>query len=195
MYTVVYIKPSKTEGYLTLGIDAQGERLRVSVKESVLSELGIHSVPCPLDEETFTEIKTIADRHEALKSALSVLSYADNSRRQLYLKLKRRGFGDELIKGAILECERLGYLNEQRQLASLVCSYAKTKLYGRERIVKALYAKGYPVSSIRRAITELCDAGEVDFDELSERLLSKFGITDSDSEEAHALLYRFGYRN
>lgn len=195
MYTVVYIKPSKTEGYLTLGIDALGERLRVSVKESVLSELGIHSVPCSLDEETFTEIKTVADRYEVLKSALSILAYADNSRRQLYLKLKRRGFADELIRGAISECERLGYLNEQRQLSNLVYAYAKTKLYGRDRIVSALYAKGYPTASIRSAINELCDVGEINFDELSERLLSKFGITDPDSDEAHALLYRFGYRN
>ena len=194
MYTIVYIKPTKAQGYLTLGVDALGERIRLTVKEGALSELEIGDTPAKISEDAFRHLKAFSDRYEALRSALSILAYADNSRRQLYMKLKRRGFDDALVRFAISECEHLGYLDEDRQLKNLITSYATYKLYGRERIVKALYAKGYPVSNIGRAITALCEAGEIDFDVLRAKLLSKFGFQDADSEEARALLYRYGYR-
>ena len=71
MYTIVYIKPTKIDGYLTLGIDAMGEKLRLTVKEDVLNELGLGATPAEISEDAFVHVKTLSDRYEVLRAALS----------------------------------------------------------------------------------------------------------------------------
>ena len=193
-FSVRYVKAARVKGRIILGITSLGEDRPYSLSESVYYSLGSPSRGDLLSSEDMEAIKKEDEGYRALKSALSILSYADNSRRSLCLKLLRKGYSKDTARSAVEECVRLGYIREDEQLKRAVVREANTSLYGRRRIIDKLLSHGYSLGVINEVIDGLVSSGEIDFEEnfkaLCEKKLSGEQMT---KENIHALRYKYGY--
>ena len=193
MAKIIYIKESKTKGYLVIGVKDGEEKTPLTVNAAAYAEVGAPALGEELSTDTYEALARENQRFLALKKALDLLSFSDNSERNLRYKLMRAGYPRDVVDYAIGEVVRLGYINEQRQLERLVLTEANSKLYGPMKIVSRLVGKGYSPSDVRAAIETLRDSGEVDFAANRMRLLEKLpdGYTD---EDMYKLLYKYGYK-
>ena len=193
MAKVVYIKESKTKGYLVIGIKDADEKKPLTVSAAAYAEVGSYAVGDEISPEALDAHAKENQRFLALRKALYLLSFSDNSERNLRYKLMRAGFSRDVVDFAISEVLRLGYINEARQLERLIVNEANSKLYGPMKILSRLVGKGYSPSDVRTAIEALRDSGEVDFDLNRAKLLEKLpdGCTD---EDMYKLLYKYGYK-
>ncbi len=193
-FSVRYVKAARVKGRIILGISSSGEDCPYSLSESVYYSLGSPSRGDVLSSEDVEAIKIEDEGYRALKSALSILSYADNSRRSLYLKLLRKGYSKDMARSAVEECVRLGYIREDEQLRRAIIREANTSLYGRRRITDKLLSHGYSLRAINEVLDGLVGSGEIDFEEnfmaLCEKKLSGEQIN---KENIHALRYKYGY--
>ena len=194
MSKIIYLKESKTKGHLVVGVINGGEREAYTVSAAVYSTIGSPLRGTELDEDTLAALKEASNSYKALKKALSLLSYADNSERNLRLKLMRAGFSRDISEETVREVVRLGYINESAQLERLILSEANGNLQGPMKIILKLVAKGYSVSSVKRVIEALENAGEIDFDENKNRLLESKISDEDDTEKKYKLLRKYGYR-
>ena len=193
MAKIIYIKESKTKGYLVVGVKDGEEKTPLTVNAAAYAEVGSPSLGEELSADTLDTLTRENQKFLALKKALYLLSFSDNSERNLRYKLMRAGYSGDVVDFAVSEVLRLGYINEQRQLERLILTEANSKLFGPMKIVSRLVGKGYSPSDVRAAIEALRDSGEVDFDTNRMRLLEKLpdGYTD---EDMYKLLYKYGYK-
>ena len=192
MAKVIYIKDTKEKNLLFLGVSEEGENARYTVNRALYSDIGMPCVGCELDEGAMEEIRAYDELYRAKKKALSLLSFADNNRRELKLKLLRAGFAADVCEECVREMEGLGYINEERTLERLILLEAK-KLRGPSRIVAGLAAKGYSTAMIRRVMQKLCESGEIDFNRIKEQLKETKLPPDACEDEVKKLLYKQGF--
>ena len=188
---VIYIRDSRSRGYLRLGLSDGEEKIEYTVSESEYRELG-----SPLIGDEFFDIERIEIcdmRYRARLSALRILSYGDNNEKTLKRKLVSKGISFEIASEICCEMVGLGYVNENRQLEKLILAEANVKLSGRKRIFQKLFAKGYKKEDITRALELLISSGEVDFGASRENLIEKKFPDGATQEEVRALLYKYGY--
>ena len=190
MGRIVYIRRTES-GEVKLGAQIDGELCRFTLGESFFSSLGALAVGDGLDGGLLEDIRREDEARRCMKKALSLLSYADNSKRALYIKLRRAGYSATSAKTCAQRCVELGYIREDEQLLRLVRNEANTSFRGRKRIIAKLASRGYAVGDIEAAIEALVASGEVDFEANFERLLEKEG---GGEEEAHRLRYKYGYK-
>ena len=193
MAKIIYIKESKTKGYLVIGVKDGEEKTPLTVNAATYSDVGAPSLGEELSADTLDTLTRENQKFLALKKALYLLSFSDNSERNLRYKLMRAGYSRDVVDFAVSEVLRLGYINEARQLERLILTEANSKLFGPMKIISRLVGKGYSPSDVRAAIEALRDSGEVDFDTNRMRLLEKLpdGYTD---EDMYKLLYKYGYK-
>lgn len=194
MPKIVYIKESKTKGYLILGVSDGEEKRAFFVALQLYSSLGSPSRGYELDEGEISALEECNEEYRALRKALSLLSYADNSERSLKMKLLRAGYSRTASDAAVREVVRLGYLKEDDQLERLILSEANLRLVGPMKLIPKLVSKGYSVSDVKRVLERLSDEGEIDFDENRRRLLEKKLPDDATDEEKYKLLKSYGYK-
>ena len=193
MAKIIYIKESKTKGYLVIGVKDGEEKTPLTVNGAAYAEVGAPSLGEELTSDAYDALARENQRFLALRKALNLLSFSDNSERNLRYKLMRAGYSRDVVDYAIGEVLRLGYINEARQLERLILTEANSRLFGPMKIISRLVGKGYSPSDVRAAIEALRDSGEVDFDTNRARLLEKLpdGYTD---EDMYKLLYKYGYK-
>lgn len=194
-FSVTYVRPGKEKNTLTLGIRTEAGVVSYTVGERLYAEIGAPRTEDSIDEDTLLLLKEEQTRREAMKIALRLLAFADNSERALTDKLRRRAIPREIAEQTVRETVRLGYLNEERALRTLILSAANHKLYGPVRIRAALAAKGYPQAKVSRVLNALCEGGEIDFDENLSRLLSEKAGDAPSAEEIQKYKVQYGYRS
>ena len=192
MAVLEYIKELKEKNLLLLGISEEGESARYTVSRALYLDIGAPGRGDEIPHGFMEEISDFDEYFRAKKKALSLLSFADNNKRELKIKLLRAGFSKEIADRCVSEMLSLGYINEERQLLRL-CLREAEKLRGPRRITASLMAKGYSSVDIHRAIRELCDSGEVDFDKNKALLISKSLSHDAEEDEIKKLLYKAGF--
>ncbi len=192
MAKLEYIKELKEKNLLLLGISEEGESARYTVNRAFFSDIGSPKRGDEIDAGAMEEIRAFDEIYRAKKKALAILALADNNKRELKLKLLRAGFSKEATDECVLEMELLGYINEERQVLRLVEREAN-KLRGPRRIIAALSAKGYSSAAVSRAIRELSDSGEVNFEEIKRKLIETKLAENFDEEEVKKLLYKAGF--
>lgn len=182
----------EAEGKLTrVGIGEGKDVTRYYVTRAAGERLGL--TPCgEIDEYTLSLLIEEDERCRAMSRALSLLSYGDNTKSQLFMKLRRAGFGKEVCERCVAECVRLGYVDEVRQVEGAVINEANRALRGRQYIMKKLSAKGYSVRDISEAIDKLVRLGEIDFHKNLVTLCERLGAETE--EECRAVMYKYGYR-
>lgn len=123
---------------------------------------------------------------KVIESGIRILAYAQNTEKQLRIKLKRKGFNPDLIDQAINYYIEKGYLNDADYIQHVVENLAKRKLYGMSRIKNELYRLGFSYKLIQDVSYE-----DIDFEMNCAKVLKKRG-GDYD-EKTIAALRRFGY--
>lgn len=96
---------------------------------------------------------------KALNSALRILAQRDHSETELGLKLKRRGFEEDVTCQVLGECRRLNYLDDARTARRLV-DQLKRRGWGRRRIRCEMVKKGLTGSEYTGMLRECLPAAE-----------------------------------
>ncbi len=188
MRKIKYIRDGGDGAPVRLTLD-EGEDA-YTLSHTAVSRLGLF-VGMDVDEYLLSEIECESEKYRAMRRALSILSYGDNTRKTLAAKLIRAGFSREVADECVSECLRLGYIDEARQIERAALTEANRALRGKGYIVKKLTARGYPVSLIGDVIDSLVARGEIDFSENFRRLAEKRGIETE--EEKRILAYKYGF--
>ena len=194
MPRIVYIKESKGGGYVIVGVADGEEKYVLVVDKATYSSLGSPVRSHEITDEQMSVMRTSDGEYRALKKALSLLSYADNSERNLNMKLRRAGFSSSASESAVHEVVRLGYLNEDEQLRRAILYEVNSRLTGPMKLMSKLCAKGYSSSLIKATVGALRDEGLIDFDENRRALLEKKLDADSTPEQKQKLLKSYGYK-
>lgn len=192
MGKIMYVKNGTAKGRLILGIETDAGLSAYSVSEAMYLSLGSPPRFFEISERDLQDVIFEDERYRAMKKAVNILAASDKSAYMLMSKLIHAGFSKDAAKEAVDECRRRGYIDEARQLERLVEREANASLRGRFYIKRKLVAKGYSSADIDRAIRELTERGEVDFDANFEALVNKKAATSE--EERRALMYKYGYR-
>lgn len=95
-----------------------------------------------IDDEHFLKIREEHLFDNARRHAFSILSYGENNKKMLVMKLQKQGFSRELCENVALYMEHRGYIDEKKQMGLLIDTYLKKK-YGKIKIVEELISKGY----------------------------------------------------
>ncbi len=90
---------------------------------------------------------------KALNTALRILTRRDHSKYELSQKIKARGYTREVIDKVISECERFGYINDERTAQVFIRQLHK-KGYGLRRIRFELNSKGLSDKYVQDALAK-----------------------------------------
>lgn len=112
-----------------------------------------------IDEEQLLAIEEASQFCEAVRTGSRMLSYGDQSRKNLSRKLRVKGFSGDVCEAAAEYLCKLGYIDEEDG-AMRFYERCLAKGWGPRRIVAGLYEKGYPSDSVRRVEEAMA---EVDF--------------------------------
>lgn len=148
-----------------------------------------------LDEGLYSEIERASAVTGAVQLAAQVLSVSDKSARMLKRRLMEKGVEKSAAEEAVAFMVRKGYLNEYRQASVYASSAVRTKLHGKRRITKDLYAKGYDPAVIRQVLDELSDE---DFAAALQKYLDKalgksYNVDDKTIRRIAAAAERMGH--
>lgn len=191
-YSVVCVKSSEGGNSVKIEVKVGSEKKIFTVSEGTYREIG-----CPLsddiiDTDTLIAIEKENRKRKVLEKAFRILAFADNNRKNLYRKLIAAGFTKEESEYALEVCLKKGIIDENRQLERLIEKMANTDLFGPYRILPKLAAKGYSASDIRRIMTSLSEAGQIDFKKSADALFEK--MRPESYEEKQKILYKYGYK-
>lgn len=192
MSKVLFVKPIPDKKRVQIGVLVDEDKCTYTLTELTYKTLGCFSAGTEISSSDLDTLRFEDEYLRALKKASSYLSLSDKSKYELKMKLIRQGFSREASDIALERLCALGYLDEDRQLKRAVEREANYNLRGRYYIKRKLSAKGYSSSAISRAIDELVESGEIDFNSNLKSLIEKKGVTDL--EERLALEYRYGYK-
>lgn len=188
---VIYIRDSRSRGYLRIGLSDGEKKLEYTVSEKQYSELG-----SPLTGDEYSDIEALCEcdmRYRAKLYALRILSFGDNSELALKRKLIARSVPPKIAAQTAAEMVGLGYVDEHRQLERLIENEVNQRLVGRGKLFPKLISKGFSRDKIESVLDELISHGIVDFEKNKRILIEKKLGASASEEEVRALLYKFGY--
>ena len=195
---VLHVSAPDGRGEIRLTVLTEDEwgacgRRTFHIGERAYAELGEPGAGDLLDDEGLSFLAEKEGEGQALKKAVSLLSYGDNSATGLYRKLRRHGYNRESAEAAVGRMVEKGYIREEEQAYRLAVSCATHKLWGRRRILSALREKGYAAALVGRVIDRAEEDGEIDFAANAAALVLRRLGEHPDPNERRALLYRYGY--
>lgn len=190
--TLLAVRHGTVPGRLTLVVRGEEGSVSYPVAETFYVDLGAPAVGYLLSGEELERLLAHVAERRALASALGSLARGDESRRNLYLKLRRKGHGDDAARAALDEVERLGYLKEADSAERLAARCAG-KGWSRRKTHAYLLRRGYPSAAVTHAIDAAIAAGDADFEE-NKRLFREKQIALGLSPEAvRRALWRAGF--
>lgn len=125
----------------------------------------------------------------AIRAAISILAYRENTEKTLRDKLISRGFTEEEAEEAVKFTVEKNYLCESRHFLRFVEFYGKNKFFGKRRILQEARRKGFSEETVRNYAAEAM--AQVDFDELCYAALCR--CRKDTKEKIEAALLRRGY--
>ena len=168
-------------------------------KRSFIISTAQYLVICPergaADEQIFDEIKYASDVWSATKRGIFILGYGSCSEKALIAKLVSKGFDRDISAEAVQAIVAKGLLRPADD-ASREAEKMVRKLWGKKRIISALYEKGYSADAVRAALYSLEKNG-VDYEKNCKRLVrEKYSDAELDvsgQSKLYAALSRYGY--
>ena len=128
------------------------------------------------------------EHKKAVRSALNILGYADNTEKKLREKLLHKGYEPGSVDFAVDYVKNMGALNDARFIEIEIRRLAERKLYGIRRITQELCVKGFSRADIAAA-----DLSELDFPALCARRIAQISSRYPDRRKLYAALQRYGY--
>ena len=180
---------------ITNGREIQQIKGRVSA--SMFSDLGLPLTlkePLFIEKECCEEILRCMKLHSAIKKGICLLGYASNTAKALSRKLKMKGYPDDIAEQAAAYLKEKGYIREADEARLFAENLATHKYYGKNRIKKEMFSKGFPEDVIRETLEFI----EVDFSEIcAHRIRSMGGVgilkNAEQKNKAVSALMRYGF--
>jgi regulatory protein len=126
-----------------------------------------------------------------METAVRLLAQREHTRGELRQKLRQRGVTDDLSRKTLAECERLGYVNDDRT-ADLYVRELERKGFGPRRIRLSLKKKGVASPIVENTLSRhLSHSKEL---ETARRVLQKKQHTydrEPDARKRREKIYRF----
>lgn len=127
----------------------------------------------------------------ALRTAMNIVAYKDNTLNQLREKLIERGYDNQTVDDVCDYMISKGYVNDARMIFRYARSLAVNKLYGRKRIMRELALKKFTDEAYDAFSFDSDELEDVDFSDICLKLLKKKGgVRD---EKTFAFLMRYGH--
>ena len=191
-YTVEKIRKSP-QGYTFFISSSMGTKFEMLVSNDQYERFDIAEGE-RIDDEHFLKIREEMLFDNARRHAFTILSYGDNNKKTLVIKLMQRGYSRELCENVALYMEHRGYIDEKKQMGILLETCLKKK-YGKIKIAEEFIAKGFKRDD---AVEYLKGSLEgIDFGESCAFIISqKYNPLPKDKEELSkmmASLMRYGY--
>ncbi len=144
-----------------------------------------------IDEEEYAALVERVNVRRAYNCAVSLLSRRDHSKKELFTKLKEKGYS----KGAQAAIERLeagGYVDDERFCRLYAAELVRLKGYGKRRVEQELYRKGIDRDTVYNVLEEISFDNDALIDIIKRRYLDK--MTDEKGrQKAFNALMRLGY--
>jgi regulatory protein len=128
---------------------------------------------------------------KALNTALRILTRRDHSKYELSQKLKARSYTEDVIGEVMSECERFGYINDERTAEVFIRQLHK-KGYGMKRIRFELKSKGFRGKHVQGILAKRIS--EADERQCAEKIFQKHANRfdrDTDEFKRKDKIYRF----
>ena len=182
---------------LELSNGRASQQIKGTVSAAMFAELGLPlslKEPFSIDRERCEEILRCMKLYAAIKKGICLLGYASNTARTLSHKLKTKGYPDDIAEEAVAYLKEKGYIRERDDAILFAEHLTRHKLYGKNRIRKEMFVKGFPEDVIREALETL----EIDFSEICAKRIRSMGgsgIFDNAAEKNKAIsaLMRYGF--
>ena len=127
----------------------------------------------------------------ALRTAMNIVGYKDNTLYQLKTKLTERGYSETTVNDVCEYMTMKGYVNDTRMIFRSARSLALNKLYGKRRIMQELSLKRFTDEAYDAFTFDSDELEDVDFTEICLKLLKKKGGMRDD--KTFACLMRYGH--
>lgn len=111
-----------------------------------------------IDEKNLIEIQKESELQACFDSALTFISGAIKTEREVYQKLVKKGYLPEICSLAVEKVKSYGYLDDGDYAKRYVSTYAKTK--GKRLIGLQLKQKGVSDEQVEQAVLEIENQGE-----------------------------------
>lgn len=145
-----------------------------------------------LSSEELEEVRTVGERALAMGRALHYLGYRARSRREMYDRLRRYGYGEETVNGVIRRLEELGYLDDGKFAREK--AREKASRYGPRRVSADLRRSGVDADLAQKVVEEefASRSEEEKARSLAARRYNRFG-SDAEARRVYGFLMRRGY--
>ncbi len=175
----------------------ESQTIKGTVSAAMLSELGFASrmgTIFEIDRMICDAVLRSMKLQAAIKKGMNLLGFSRNTKKSLKRKLMQKGYPADIAEEAVLFLAEHGYIREHTEAELFAKTLAERKHYGRNRIKKELFAKGFESDVIR----ETMDTLEADFAEICAKRLKTMGgkalFEDRDRKnKTVAALMRYGF--
>lgn len=142
-----------------------------------------------IDKEQYNYYVNYLTFKNAYNDAIRILSYNMKTKKELWEKLRLKGYSDSVIGDVINKLMDLHYLNDE-YYAEVYVKEKKERLFSKYRIYNELIRKGIEPSLIEFKLSELYD----DETEVIQKLIRKKSISTNDKLKIKNYLYRKGFK-
>lgn len=141
----------------------------------------------------FDNFETASEVCRAYLRALNILSFGTNTAHTLALKLRRRGFSQQITEETVKMLRDKGFISEEADMKRDI-EHCIKKRWGSRRILAHLHQKGYDDETLADAENELSsfNFNELCFDLLSSRV-DMLPDDPHEKQKVIAFLSRYGY--
>lgn len=159
-------------------VERKGNKVQVTFSDSTVLKLSSDvykkypvSIGEQLEENFLDLLKRENEYFEVKKSALRFLSIRNHSSQELYKKLSKKKFSDQIIKKVIDELLSIGYLNDKK-FAEQYLSELIGKLFGPLKIKNEMLKRGISKEIVDDVLNEYFNNDDMQ-KEVIEKILSK----------------------
>ncbi|HHV73653.1 MAG TPA: RecX family transcriptional regulator [Thermoanaerobacterium sp.] len=142
-----------------------------------------------IDKEQYNYYVNYLTFKSAYNDAIRILSYNMKTKKELWEKLRLKGYSDSVIGDVINKLMDLHYLDDE-YYAEVYVKEKKERLFSKYRIYNELIRKGIEPSLIELKLCELYD----DEVEVIQKLIRKKSISTNDKLKIKNYLYRKGFK-
>ncbi|MBU5437420.1 RecX family transcriptional regulator [Tissierella sp. MSJ-40] len=157
---ITNIEPQKNKDRVNIFID---NKFAFGISEEIRYKYGL-SLDMEVDENFIENVIKGEELNRVINYALSLLSYRQRSKKEIFERLRQKGFEEEYISQAIDYSIKQGYLNDKAFAESFIKDKINLNKYGPNRIKYDLISKGISQDIIEEVL-------EIDKDEEYERAL------------------------
>jgi len=108
-----------------------------------------------LDEYFIETILKAEEKDKASNYAMYLLAKKDRTKKEITIKLKDKGFDDEIIHSVMDKLEEYNYINDEAYCEKYINDKTKFSKYGVNKIKLKLYAKGVDKEIISKEIVKI----------------------------------------